>query len=93
MAISTYGVSPPTGHVPRATYRCEEGIARDPLRDRILRVIGDTPTPVSTAALRSVLGIRNQTLLTTLQHLTAEGLLHRTGRQGWIGAATDRSRS
>jgi len=81
------------GRVSRASYHCEEAITQDPLRDRTLRLVRDGPTPLSTAALRSVLGIRNQTLLTTLQQLAAEGLLRRVGREGWTLAPADPSGS
>jgi hypothetical protein len=73
-----------------ATYRCEDIPVRDPLRDRLLRLIGDATAPISTTALRSALGIRNQTLLTLLHELVTEELVQRVGREGW--AASRRSK-
>lgn len=76
------------GPVARATFRCEDTIVPDPLRDRLLRLVRDAPTPLSTAALRLTLGIRNQTLLTLLHHLVTEGLVRRAGREGWTLSAS-----
>ena len=81
------------GPVARATFRCDDAIAPDPLRDRTLRLVRDAPTPLSTAALRTTLGIRNQTLLATLQQLVTDGRLRRAGRDGWTVAASDDSGS
>ncbi len=79
--------------IARTTFRCEDATAPDPLRDRTLRLVRQASRPLSTAALRTTLGIRNQTLLALLQQLAAEGLLSRAGREGWTVAASDSSGS
>ena len=54
---------------------------------RSRKSVGDnsqaTPTPLSTTALRTALGVRKQTLLALLHRLAVEGFLCRTGREGW----------
>jgi hypothetical protein len=77
----------------RTTFRCDDAVALDPLRDRLLRLVRDAPTPLSTAALRTALGVRNQTLLTLLRRLVAEEALRRAGRDGWTLCGVSHSRS
>jgi len=68
----------------RARFVCEEAAPPDPLRERALTLLRQaTPTPLSSTTLRTDLGVRKQTLLALLHRLAAEGLLCRTGREGW----------
>jgi len=69
--------------IPRACFVCEDGDAPDPLRERTLGLVRRAAAPLPTAALRTALGVRKQTLLTLLQRLAAEGALSRVGRDGW----------
>jgi hypothetical protein len=70
---------------PRARFVCDDdAVPPDPLRERALTLVRQaTPTPLSTTALRTALGVRKQTLLALLHRLAAEGLIGRTGREGW----------
>lgn len=73
--------------VARAVFRSEDAIAPDPVRDRTLALVRDAITPLSTASLRTALGIRKQTLLATLHQLAAERRIRRAGRDGWTLAS------
>ena len=73
------------GVCPRARFLCEADRPPDPLRDHTLTLIRNTAAPLSTSALRTALGVRNQTLLAVLQALTTDGLIRRAGREGWTG--------
>jgi hypothetical protein len=55
----------------------------DPTSARVLDLLGASDQPLSTAALRSKLGLRNQTVTTSLHALLAQGRLDRRGRDGW----------
>jgi len=69
---------------PRARFLCDDAVPPDPLRERALTLVRHaTPTPLSSAALRTALGVRKQTLLALLQRLVTEGLVRRAGREGW----------
>ena len=70
---------------PRARFLCEADSPPDPLRDHTLTLIRNAAAPLSTSALRTALGVRNQTLLAVLQALTTDGLIRRAGREGWTG--------
>lgn len=56
---------------------------KDPTMARVLDLLADSAQPLSTAALRSKLGLRNQTVTTSLHALLAQGRLERRGRDGW----------
>ncbi len=43
----------------------------------------------SSDVLRTTLGVRKQTLLAVLHRLASEGLIHRAGREGWVGTPPD----
>ncbi len=73
-----------------ARFVCDDARPPDPLRERVLTLVRDAPAPLSSDALRTTLGVRKQTLLAVLQHLATDGLIHRAGREGWIGAPSPR---
>lgn len=56
---------------------------RDPAAARLLDLLAASAQPLSTAALRSKLGLRNQTVTASLHALLAQGRLERRGRDGW----------
>jgi hypothetical protein len=56
----------------------------DPLRERTLTLLQRAAGPLTTDGLRAALGVRKQTLLTLRQHLAAENLIRRAGREGWM---------
>jgi hypothetical protein len=71
----------------RARFVGDDAGLAAPLRDRTLALVRTAPAPVSSAALRTALGVRKQTLLALLHQLAAEHLLRRVGREGWtVGA-------
>jgi hypothetical protein len=76
-----------TGLLPCARFVCDDTAPADPLRERTLTLVRRATAPLSTDALRATLGVRKQTLLALLQHLAADGLLRRAGRDGWTAAA------
>jgi hypothetical protein len=55
----------------------------DPIAARVLDVLAASDQPLSTATVRSKLGLRNQTVSSSLQALLAQGRLERRGRDGW----------
>lgn len=61
---------------------CDDGIAK-----RILAALDDAAEPLSSARLRALLGIRNQTLTAALDALKAASAIERVGRDGWRAAA------
>jgi hypothetical protein len=69
---------------PAARFVCDDVLPPDPLRERTLALVRDATAPLSTDVLRTMLGVRKQSLLALLQHLAADGLLRRAGREGWI---------
>ena len=73
-----------------ARFVCDDARPHDPLRARALTLVQNAPAPLSSDALRATLGVRKQTLLAVLQHLATDGLIRRTGREGWIGAPSPR---
>ncbi len=75
---------------PRAGFVCAAAAPADPLRERTLALLRDAVTPRSSDALRATLGVRKQTLLAVLQGLATAGLIHRAGREGWLGAPAPR---
>jgi hypothetical protein len=56
---------------------------KDPTAARVLDLLAASALPLSTAALRSKLGLRNQTVRASLHALLAQGRLERRGRDGW----------
>jgi hypothetical protein len=58
----------------------------NPLRERLLTLVRRAPAPLSTATLRTALGVRKQVLVDLLRTLVAEGRLDRAGREGWTAA-------
>lgn len=73
-----------TGTGPAARFVCDDVLPPDPLRERALVLVRRAPAALSTDALRTTLGVRKQTLLAVLQHLAADGLIRRAGRDGWV---------
>jgi hypothetical protein len=71
---------------PTACFVCDDAPPPDPLREQALSLVRSAPAPVTTAALRTTIGVRNQTLLALLQRLAAEGVIRRVGREGWTDA-------
>jgi RecA-family ATPase len=59
----------------------------DPWAQRILELLTQTKAPLSSAALREKLGVRNQTVAEALKLLQADGRIRREGRDGWSVAA------
>lgn len=59
----------------------------DPAALRILELLGQADGPLSSAALRDKLGVRNQTVAEALKLLQAGGRIRRAGRDGWSAAA------
>jgi hypothetical protein len=60
----------------------------DPAAKRILELLAKSDAPLSSAALREKLGIRNQTVAEALKLLQTDGHVQRAGRDGWSAAAT-----
>jgi hypothetical protein len=71
------------GGQPRACFVGADAGSADPLRERTLALVRTAPAPVSSAALRTALGVRKQSLLALLRQLADEQLLRRAGREGW----------
>jgi len=69
---------------PTARFVCDDATPPDPLGERALALVRRASAAVATDAIRTTLGVRKQTLLAVLQRLTAEGLIRRAGREGWI---------
>jgi RecA-family ATPase len=59
----------------------------DPAAQRILELLGHAEAPLSSAALREKLGVRNQTVAEALKYLQADGRIRRAGRDGWSAVA------
>lgn len=55
----------------------------DPAAQRILELLHRAQAPLSSAALREKLGVRNQTVAEALKLLLADGRIRRAGRDGW----------
>lgn len=75
------------GPPPLARFIAGDGPAVHPIRERVLAVLRAAHEPVSAAALRESVGVRNQLLVASLHALEADGRIHRVGRQGWITSA------
>jgi biotin operon repressor len=61
----------------------------DPAIRRILDLLAKSNVPLSSAALREKLGVRNQTVAEALKLLQADGRIQRAGRDGWTAAAEE----
>lgn len=55
----------------------------DPTARRILDLLVRSTSPLSSAALRDKLGVRNQTVAEAMKLLAADGRVQRVGRDGW----------
>lgn len=55
----------------------------DPIDDKLVAALTAAARPLSSAALRNKLGVRNQTVAHALQRLAEHGRVHRAGRDGW----------
>jgi hypothetical protein len=53
---------------------------------RILAALAKSATPMTSAALRQDLGVRNQTIVAALRALEQSGRIRRSGRNGWMSA-------
>jgi len=58
----------------------------DPSAGRVLALIAGAAEPLSSAALREKLGVRNQLVADALRVLAAAGRIRRAGRDGWVAA-------
>ena len=54
-----------------------------PLAERVLSLLAAAPTPLSVAALRDQLGVRNQAVAHAIKLLERTGRIQRQGRDGW----------
>lgn len=59
----------------------------DAFGQRLLAALAKSPNPMTSAALRQELGVRNQTIVTALRALEQSGRIRRVGRNGWRPAA------
>lgn len=57
--------------------------ADNPLAPRIRAALQGATGPISSRALRDILGVRNQAVADSLRTLLAEGRVRRVGRDGW----------
>jgi hypothetical protein len=71
------------GSVARFQPRPRNAQEHSPSISRLLALLEAAPTPLSIAALRTKLGLRNQTVTAALQALAGEGRVERRGRDGW----------
>jgi hypothetical protein len=60
---------------------CHAG--EDPTARLVLNLLGKSGSPLSSAALRDKLGVRNQTVAQALKLLRADRRIERVGRDGW----------
>ena len=60
----------------------------DPLAERVLALIAAATEPLSCAALREKLGVRNQAVALTIKTLETAGRIRRLGRDGWTTPAS-----
>ena len=72
---------------PKARFeRIDSAGQDDPAARRILELLTKSAAPLSSAALRDKLGVRNQTVAEALKLLAADGRIQRAGRDGWTHA-------
>ena len=62
--------------------------AANPTAERILELLRKTAEPLSSAAVRQKLGLRNQTIAEALKLLHTDGRVQHAGRDGWQAAST-----
>ena len=73
---------------PKACFEILEGAQQDDSTSRrILDLLAKSEAPLSSAALRDKLGVRNQTVAEALKLLQADSRILRAGRDGWTAAA------
>jgi len=60
----------------------------DPTAGRVLALIAGAPGPLSSAALREKLGVRDQLVADALRALADTGQIRRAGRDGWVQRAS-----
>lgn len=58
-------------------------VTEQPVAGRLLELLASNAAPLSSAALRDKLGVRNQVVADALKALLAEGRILRDGRDGW----------
>lgn len=68
-----------------ARFQAQQGTSSAPDGSalRLLALLEQASTPLSASALRSKLGVRNQTVTAALRTLLSEGRVERRGRDGW----------
>lgn len=71
------------GSVARFEAQENTSAAQDPSASRVLALLQQSQNPLSTSALRTKLGVRNQTVSAALRTLLADGCVERRGRDGW----------
>lgn len=62
----------------------------DPTVARVLDLLAGSAEPLSSAALREKLGVRNQLVADALRGLAEAGRIRRAGRDGWVAAHSAR---
>ena len=73
------------GNAPTARFTAiEREQQEDPTVGRVLALIAAAAEPLSSAALRQKLGVRNQVVADALRSLSEAGRIRRAGRNGWI---------
>lgn len=60
----------------------------DPTVGRVLHLLASSSEPLSSAALREKLGVRNQLVADALRGLADAGRIRRAGRDGWVASHT-----
>jgi AAA domain len=60
----------------------------DPTVGRVLHLLASSTEPLSSAALREKLGVRNQLVADALRGLADAGRIRRAGRDGWVASQT-----
>jgi hypothetical protein len=71
------------GSLARFQPRTRNAPEQSPSISRVIALLEASPAPLPAAALRTRLGVRNQTLTAALRALVANGRVERRGRDGW----------
>jgi RecA-family ATPase len=72
------------GDAPCARFSPVDGKTQDdPTANRVLELLAKTSEPLTSAALREKLGVRNQSVTEALKQLQASARVVRSGRDGW----------
>jgi AAA domain len=75
------------GDAPTARFTIAERDQQEDLAvGRVLALIAASAAPLSSAALREKLGVRNQVVADVLRGLADAGRIRRAGRDGWVAA-------